>query len=140
MTLLLFLCVAASPQIQEMDEAQLNEYVEELSTREPEFAVEPPKTREPLSGPALTARAMVGGLAGFVVALGIVVAISLLEGPGESLRSILLPHDFAGCVQLLGCIVVGVVGGLFTAAVTAARHGMTGALDEVEEVAGDRDD
>ena len=37
MTLLLFLCMAASPQIQEMGEAQLNEYVEELSAREPRF-------------------------------------------------------------------------------------------------------
>ena len=51
----------------------------------------------------------------------------------ELLRSILLPHDFTGFVQLVGCIVVGAVCGLFTSAVFAARHGMTGALDEMEE-------
>lgn len=39
MNLLLFLCIAASPQIQEMDEAQLNEYVQGLSARESRFEV-----------------------------------------------------------------------------------------------------
>ena len=114
-----------------------------LGTREPEFAIEAPKSRQPLGGPALTVRALAGGLAGFVVALGVVVSLGLLDGLGDVaaartgaaslLRSVLVPHEFAGFMQLLGCIVVGAVCGLFTAAVIAARHGMTGALDDVAE-------
>jgi PAT family beta-lactamase induction signal transducer AmpG len=114
-----------------------------LGTREPEFSIEAPKTREPLGGRALTVRALAGGLAGFVIALGVVVALGLLEGLGQApaareavgnlLRSILVPGEFAGFMRLLGCIVVGTVCGLFTAAVTAARHGMTGALDDMVE-------
>jgi PAT family beta-lactamase induction signal transducer AmpG len=114
-----------------------------LGRREPEFSIEAPKSREPLSGPALAVRALAGGLAGFVVALGVVVSLGLLEGLGAAplaragvvawTRSTLVPHEFAGFMRLFGCIVVGVVCGLFTAAVIAARHGMTGALDDEDE-------
>jgi PAT family beta-lactamase induction signal transducer AmpG len=114
-----------------------------LGTREPEFSIEEPKSREPLSGRALTVRALAGGLAGFLVALAVVVSLGLLEGLGAApvaradvaglVRSILVPHEFADLMQLFGCIEVGVVSGLFTAAVIAARHGMTGALDEAAE-------
>jgi PAT family beta-lactamase induction signal transducer AmpG len=113
-----------------------------LGTREPEFTVEPPRTREALRGSALVARAVVGGLGGFVTAIGIVLTIGYLEGLGEGsqaapgvlelLGAILLPRNFQGFAQLLGCIVVGAVCGLLTAAVIAARHGMTGALDAMD--------
>jgi len=116
-----------------------------LGSREPEFSVEAPKSREPLGGRALTVRALAGGFVGFVLALGVTVSLGLLEafgeasvarvGVGQLLRSILVPDEFAGFMQLLGCIVVGLVCSLFAAAVIAARHGMTGALDDMEEEA-----
>jgi PAT family beta-lactamase induction signal transducer AmpG len=111
-----------------------------LGTREPVFTVEPPRTREPLGRGALAIRAIAGGLIGLAAALAVVVAVDVLEAAGQGtdtfvgvgalIGSVAVPRDFAGAMKLLGCIVVGVVCGLLTAAVIAARHGMTGALDE----------
>ena len=45
---------------------------------------------------------------------------------------ILNPHDVATTMQLIGSTVFGAICGLFTAAVFAARHGMTGELEATD--------
>jgi len=113
-----------------------------LGTREPEFTVEPPRTREPLTTGGLVGRAFVGGAAGMAVALFIMAAIGALESMGSNpgtgfdlvqpMLRILNPHDVATTMQLIGSTAFGAICGLFAAAVFAARHGMTGGLEATD--------
>ena len=111
--------------------------------REPQFSVEPPHAREPLSSRGLFARAAAGAVAGTALALGTIAVLVALEAAREepaggfallrALRAMLAPHDVAGGLELFGALVFGALCGLFTAAVFAARHGMTGALETWDE-------
>ncbi|HKQ62109.1 MAG TPA: MFS transporter [Candidatus Polarisedimenticolaceae bacterium] len=104
-----------------------------LGVKEPEFPVEPPRRRAPLSAGALTRRGLVGGVVGFAGALAITVALEALgiytRDPARGfdlatpLAALLPPAGVAAWIELVGCLVCGVIGGLFTAAVFAARHG-----------------
>jgi PAT family beta-lactamase induction signal transducer AmpG len=94
-------------------------------TREPEFTVEPPAARAPLTTGALAARGLAGALLGTAVAAGALAALPWLKGGGflPALAAVLRPEDPAGWLQLAGVLAFGAVTGLFTAAAAAARHG-----------------
>jgi len=102
--------------------------------REPKFTIEPVTERAALTTRGLLARAGVGGLAGVALAIGTIATLEALEAGTASdlpraLASVVLPRDVASGLELFGAIVFGVLCGLFTAAVFAARHGMVGTLD-----------
>ncbi len=124
-------------------------------TREPEFVVEPPRSKEPLSAVALAFRGIAGGVAGFALALGSSVFLSTLSAAkkaleataageeatfrftaaaGDAAAALLQPAGVAGWLSLLGLLVFGAVVGLGTAAVAAARHG-AGRWEEEDEEA-----
>jgi PAT family beta-lactamase induction signal transducer AmpG len=101
--------------------------------REPTFTVEPPKYREPLSGAALAFRGLVGGIVAFGLAILALATLNALESLREQAEAgfdlvgevvaALYPSGGADTLTLLGCAVFGIVTGLVTAAVSAARHG-----------------
>jgi PAT family beta-lactamase induction signal transducer AmpG len=100
-------------------------------TRDPTFTVEPPRFREPLSQAALTVRAIVGGLIGAALALSIMALLEALDEAGRggvldwtsAFAGLLRPESVAGWFEVAGAVVCGIVVGLLTAAVAAARHG-----------------
>jgi len=108
-------------------------------SREPEFKIEPPRIREPLTGGELALRGLAGGGIGIGFGALIVALMDALkaakEHPGTfpfetSLVSLVHPADNAGWLTLLGLLIFGVVCGLLTAAVVAARHGAGRGLAE----------
>jgi len=106
-------------------------------TREPSFAVEPPRSRQALSPAQLWVHAAGGAVVGFALS---VAAMALLRGL-EPLRTggaiefvapllaLVVPESVPAALRLSGAVVAGLLFGLLTAAVFAARHGM-GAEDE----------
>lgn len=100
---------------------------------DPEFAVLPPRAGEPLGTGALVARGTLAGAAVAVVATLLAATLDGMSGLrstpprafdfGASLIAILHPTDFGSWTTLGGVVVVGALGGLFAAAVAAARHG-----------------
>jgi MFS transporter, PAT family, beta-lactamase induction signal transducer AmpG len=111
-----------------------------LGVREPQFTVEQVGPRRPLSAAALTARGMIGGLVSGIVAFGVVAVLAALKtmrdtpGAGFDLRAaawaVGRPAEITDWVQLVGILAFAVIGGLFVAAITAARHGAGGTLAE----------
>ncbi|HMB53353.1 MAG TPA: MFS transporter, partial [Thermoanaerobaculia bacterium] len=103
-----------------------------IGTREPTFTVEAPKQRRPLRRGELALRGAVGAVCGAVFAALTLVSMEALRGIREgegflfeaSLRGLFAPEDWRGWVTWVGILVFGVVCGLFTAAVVAARHGL----------------
>jgi MFS transporter, PAT family, beta-lactamase induction signal transducer AmpG len=101
--------------------------------REPEFRIEPPPAGEPLSGRQLAWRGLAGTAAGAAVAAALTALLAALKAakdhPGERfdllgpLAALARPHDYGGWLTLAGLAAFGLVCGLFTAAVAAARHG-----------------
>jgi len=100
--------------------------------REPIFAVEPPRHREPLTPGALVLRAVLGCGIALILALVVAATLQALESmrAGESgfdlaahLSMLLLPASVGGVLTLVGCGVFSLVVGLATAAVVAAHHG-----------------
>jgi PAT family beta-lactamase induction signal transducer AmpG len=104
-----------------------------IGCREPEFEVEQPRRREPLSQRALILRATAGGLIAFafsVLLMAFLDAIESLRAAPElpfdlaaSWSAAVAPTDAGQIFQLLGCLVFGVVSALATAAISAARRG-----------------
>jgi len=100
-------------------------------TKDPTFTVEPPRFREPLPRAALTVRAVVGGLLGAGLALAIMALLEALDEAGRggifdwtsAFLGLLRPESVAGWFEVAGAVVCGIVVGLLTAAVAAARHG-----------------
>jgi PAT family beta-lactamase induction signal transducer AmpG len=110
-----------------------------LGVREPEFTVEPPRLREPLTGSGLFLRGLAGGLATGVVVFVLAALLAALK----TMRDTKTAFDFSAAfwqvarpvaitdwVQLFGIVVFAVFGGLFVAAISAARHGAGGAAVE----------
>ena len=103
------------------------------NARELEFRVEPPRIREPLTGAQLAVRGLAGGAVGFAFAALILAFLEALkvmkDTPGTGfdmwtpLWSIGRPEAGAAWITLVGLLVFGVTCGLFTAAISAARHG-----------------
>jgi PAT family beta-lactamase induction signal transducer AmpG len=104
-----------------------------FGTRDPVFALEDPRVRKPLSTTSLAVRGGLGGLVAFGLALLLVSTLSALERLSENaaggfqllecLRDVVVPGSFQTALALLGTAAFGVICGLFTAAVFAARHG-----------------
>jgi MFS transporter, PAT family, beta-lactamase induction signal transducer AmpG len=101
--------------------------------REPEFSIEPPRIREPLTGRGLTLRGLTGGVIGAGLG-GLIVALMnalkpFKDNPGSAfdvltpLVALVRPVKTTDWVTLVGLVVFGVTCGLLTAAVVAARHG-----------------
>ena len=104
------------------------------NAREVEFRIEPPRIREPLTAGELAVRGLAGGVVGFASARCCSAFLDALkvvkDAPGDArfdmwtpLISLGRPEDNAGWITLIGLLVFGVACGLFTAAVSAARHG-----------------
>ena len=101
--------------------------------REPEFSIEPPRIREPLTGGELTLRGLAGGVIGTGLGALIVALMNALkpfkDNPGSAfdvltpLVTLVRPVKTTDWVTLVGLVVFGVTCGLLTAAVVAARHG-----------------
>jgi PAT family beta-lactamase induction signal transducer AmpG len=107
-----------------------------IGVKEPVFTVEEVTRRRPLSAGGLTWRGVAGGLlsgagAFFLVAI-LATLRSLREAPAAGFdlvtaaRQVASPASIADWVQLAGVAIFAVIGGLFVAAVAAARRG-TGA-------------
>jgi MFS transporter, PAT family, beta-lactamase induction signal transducer AmpG len=101
--------------------------------REPEFSIEPPRIREPLTGGELTLRGLTGGVIGAGLG-GLIVALMnalkpFKDNPGSAfdlltpLVALVRPVKTTDWVTLVGLVVFGITCGLLTAAVVAARHG-----------------
>ncbi len=111
-----------------------------LGTREPAFAVEPPHHRSPLSTAALVARGIVGGLLAMGLAAMSSASLEALKtmrttpAAGFDVRtplaSMLAPATPAAWIGIAGLVAIGLVAGLFVAAVGAARHGAGTTLDD----------
>lgn len=106
-----------------------------IGVREPHFTVEPVRAARPLAAAALAARGLIGGL---LIGASVFVLTALLAAL-KTMREANAPFDLAGAmwrvarpvaitdwVQLFGIVVFTVFGGLFVAAVVAARHGAIG--------------
>jgi PAT family beta-lactamase induction signal transducer AmpG len=101
--------------------------------RDPEFEILPPREGQPASARTL---ATSGAAAALLVGVGTALLAALLDAMNglratpprpfdfaASLRALTQPHDLGGWTTLVGVVVIGALGGLFAAAVTAARHG-----------------
>ena len=109
-----------------------------LGERDPRFTVEPAGPGRPLGARALVARGVTGGVVGIVMiglTLASLVAMKGVRGaPGGRTDltawalDLVRPADVGGWLQLAGLLMAGVVVGLGTAAVSAARHGAGGAI------------
>jgi PAT family beta-lactamase induction signal transducer AmpG len=100
-------------------------------TREPQFSVEPPRRLRPLGAGGLVLRGGAGTLVAAVAIGGLLVLLAAFEaapdgGPldmGAALTALVMPSSVVGWVQLGGIAVIGVMSGLFVAAIAAARRG-----------------
>jgi MFS transporter, PAT family, beta-lactamase induction signal transducer AmpG len=104
-----------------------------LGTRDPQFTVEPPSSRAPLSTSAIVMRGMVGALGSTAFALlmtaGLAALKTMRDKPdigfdvGAAMASVMQPVSIPDWVQLVGIAAFGLIGGLFVAAATAAKRG-----------------
>ncbi|MCZ6600673.1 MAG: hypothetical protein O7A07_07505, partial [Acidobacteria bacterium] len=109
-----------------------------LGVREPHFTVREPVSRRPLSSNQLTTRGVMGGLAGFALVVLITAGLTVLrtvraapDTPRDyagALAGVVLPQAAGDWLTLAGLLLLGVVIGLGTAAVSAARHGAAAGL------------
>lgn len=101
--------------------------------KEPEFSVREVERRRPLSAGGLVARGVLGAALAGILAVFSVAALAALKTmrPGPEIGFDLLravselrnPTEFTDWVELVGIAAFTAIGGLFTAAIYAARHG-----------------
>jgi PAT family beta-lactamase induction signal transducer AmpG len=104
-----------------------------IGVREPAFTVEPMRERKPLRTSALIVRGLVGGagigVITFVLAALLAALKTMRDTPAHgfdmmlALQQVAQPAAITDWVQLFGIAVFALFGGLFVAAVVAARHG-----------------
>ncbi|MCZ6747122.1 MAG: MFS transporter [Acidobacteria bacterium] len=109
-----------------------------LGVREPHFTVRKPVSRRPLSSSQLTTRGVLGGTIGFILMVLITAGLAVLrtvrnapdvpQGYAGALAGVVLPQAAGDWLTLAGLLLLGVVIGLGTAAVSAARHGAAAGL------------
>lgn len=107
------------------------------NARDVEFRIEPPRIRRPLTAGELTMRGLAGAFVGFASGALLTALLSALKVVNDATKAgtqaafdmwtplinIGRPVDNAGWITLVGLLVWGLTCGLFTAAVSAARHG-----------------
>ena len=108
------------------------------SEREPVFEVIEVPEGDPLSRSQLLTRGLFGGVAAFLFGALVIALLAALKeiraDPGASLDlagrlvAALVPQGLAGWLQLISLLAFGVILGLLTAAVAAARRGAGRAL------------
>jgi PAT family beta-lactamase induction signal transducer AmpG len=114
-----------------------------LGVREPHFRVRETASKGPLSGRGLAWRGIVGGVVGLVLA-GFTVALlealsAFRQNPPVAfdlvtpLHHLLAPAELTGWLTTVGVVACGIIAGLLTAAVAAARHGAGQELAEEDE-------
>ena len=106
-----------------------------IGVREPEFTVEEPDHRAPLGAAAIATRAVVGALLTGAFAVAVVALLAALktmrDTPGAgfdlwaAMWQLARPVSITDWVQLVGILAFVLTGGLFVAAVSAARRGST---------------
>jgi PAT family beta-lactamase induction signal transducer AmpG len=111
-----------------------------LGVKEPEFTVDATPRRAPLSAAALAVRGVAGGLMASIGAWLLVALLAALKTFREAPETgfdllaaagqIAQPASVPDWVQLVGILIFGAIGGLFVAAVAAARSGAGGDLAE----------
>lgn len=104
-----------------------------IGVREPHFRVRETTSAEPLGSRGLAWRGLLGGLAGLIVSAFTVALLEALSAFGQSppaafdLRApfydLVMPSELTGWFTTVGVLACGVIAGLLTAAVAAARHG-----------------
>lgn len=109
-----------------------------IRVREPRFEVKPPVDRGPLARGELVRKGVLGFVVGSVAAALIMAALTALRVMREAgdagepvvfdlwtpLAALFQPASGGEWVSLFGLVIFGLVCGLFTAAVVAARHGV----------------
>lgn len=103
-----------------------------LGMREPSFRMEAPKAQAMLSPNALIARAIGGGLGGILVGAFVLALLAALKGLKTAptsewqfvgpLVELVQPSEIGDWLQLVGLAVFGIMTGLVTAALSAARR------------------
>ena len=101
--------------------------------REPQFVVEELEAGAPLTRTALVGRGLAGGLlcgGGAAVLLALLEALKAMRAAPErgfdlwtELWRLAAPADIVGWTSAVGVVLFALIGGLFVAAVAAARHG-----------------
>jgi PAT family beta-lactamase induction signal transducer AmpG len=109
-----------------------------LGTREPMFTVEEVHDRRRLTTGELVARGCFGGAVGIALGAACVALMGALKtmrseaGLGFDLAAaftrLMQPADVGGWLQIAGLITFGIISGLITAAIFAARHGEAGEI------------
>lgn len=104
-----------------------------IGVREPHFKVRDTTLKEPLGARGLAWRGVVGGVVGTIAAALTVAVLDALAAFGENppaafdlrpaLYDLMVPQEMAGWFTTIGVVACGVIAGLLTAAVAAARHG-----------------
>lgn len=118
-----------------------------LGVREPRFSVEEVAQRTPLGAGGLAARALVGSVASGAFAVVVIAVLAALKvmratpGAGFDLQAALWqvahPATLTDWVQVAGIVAFAAIGGLFVAAVSAARHGAGRTLAAAELAGGE---
>jgi PAT family beta-lactamase induction signal transducer AmpG len=118
-----------------------------LGVREPQFTVEEVERRAPVGAVALTVRAVAGAIASGAFAVAVIALLAALkaargtQGAGFDLSAavwqITRPVTLTDWVQVAGIVTFALIGGLFVAAVSAARHGAGRTLAAAELAAGE---
>jgi len=103
-----------------------------LGVGEPEFAVDTVPHLAPIGAATLTARGIAGGLMSGAVAFAVVVLLAALKTMRETAEAgfdlvaaaaqVARPASIPDWVQLVGIAAFAIIGGLFVAAVAAARR------------------
>ena len=111
-----------------------------LGERDPQFVVESVQARRPVSRGALAARGVLGGVLcglGAALLMAALEALKVMRATPErgfdlwtELWRLAQPADIVGWTSTLGVVFFAIIGGLFVAAVTAARHGAIEGLSE----------
>jgi PAT family beta-lactamase induction signal transducer AmpG len=103
-----------------------------IGVREPHFEVKPPVDRGPLTTGGLLSRGLLGAVAAALLATATLALLEALRAVREGgafdllapVAGLVRPTEVGDWVSLGGILAFGLVCGLFTAAVVAARHGL----------------